>query len=180
MKPGWRTTALRVAILLFVIVLTVVLLLYRDRVKELGILGYPGIFLMSMLSNATLFMPLPGWLLPVTFGAVFSPFWVGLASASGAAMGEMSGYLAGFSGRGVIEKSKRHDTLVHFMTKYGWLTVFVLGFIPNPLFDAAGILAGALKMKWWKFLFWCWLGKICKMLLFAYGGSTILSWFPRF
>jgi uncharacterized membrane protein YdjX (TVP38/TMEM64 family) len=66
------------------------------------------------------------------------------------------------------------------MLKYGDLTIFLLALIPNPLFDIAGMVAGALKMPMWRFLLWVWLGKCIKMLAFALGGAGILSLFaPR-
>ncbi|HAL17657.1 MAG TPA: hypothetical protein DCP32_13220, partial [Anaerolineaceae bacterium] len=50
----------RILALLFVVGLTVFLYLNRNRVQELEGLGYPGIFLLSLLSNATLILPVPG------------------------------------------------------------------------------------------------------------------------
>ncbi len=66
------------------------------------------------------------------------------------------------------------------MRKYGSITVLLLAFIPSPLFDIAGVTAGMLKMPLLRFLFWCMLGKILKMLVFAYGGSFILQKIPWF
>jgi membrane protein DedA with SNARE-associated domain len=65
------------------------------------------------------------------------------------------------------------------MKKYGGWTVLFLAFIPNPAFDMAGIVAGALKMPIKRFLIWCAIGKIMKMLVFAYAGSTIFSWLEK-
>jgi len=47
---------------------------------------------------------------------------------------------------------------------------------PIP-FDLAGIVAGVLKMPIWKFLLLCVIGKILKMVLFAYLGVGILTLF---
>jgi membrane protein DedA with SNARE-associated domain len=103
-----------------------------------------------------------------------------VAAGSGAALGELSGYLAGFSGQGVVQRVKWHAQLEDWMRRYGDITILVLSFVPNPAFDVAGITAGALKLPLYRFLFWCWLGKVIKMLVFAYGGSTILNFvFPR-
>ncbi len=51
-----------------------------------------------------------------------------------------------------------------------YLVVLVMAFIPNPLFDLAGMASGALKLPLWKFLIACAIGKIFKMLIFAYAG----------
>jgi uncharacterized membrane protein YdjX (TVP38/TMEM64 family) len=110
-------------------------------------------------------------------GAVYSPFWVALAASLGTALGELSGYLAGFSGQKVASKVGFYARLEELMKKYGDVIIFLLAFIPNPAFDTAGISAGVLKMPPYRFLFWCWAGKMVKMLAFAYGGSAILRFF---
>lgn len=178
MTQAQRTLILRILALAFVVGLSITLYLLRDRVRQLEGLGYTGIFLVSLLSSATLILPVPGVLFTSVMGAVFNPVWVALAAGSGAALGELSGYLAGFSGRGVVEKTEVHRKLEAWMHRYGEVTVLVLAFIPNPLFDVAGMIAGALKMKLWRFLLFCWLGKVGKMLLFAYGGMGIFKLFP--
>lgn len=172
---GWRLTVVRVTVLLAVIALTVFLVLNRDRVKELEALGYPGIFLVSLLSNATLILPVPGVLFTSAMGAVFNPFWVALAAGTGATLGELTGYAAGFSGQAVIENRHWYDKVTEWMTKYGGITVLVLAFVPNPVFDIAGMVAGALRMPLWKYLLFSWIGKTAKMLLFALGGAELLG-----
>jgi len=172
---GWRLTAVRIAVLLVVIVLTVFLVLNRERVKELEALGYPGIFLVSLLANATLILPVPGVLFTSAMGAVFNPFLVALAAGTGATLGELTGYAAGFSGQAVIENRHWYDNVTKWMTKYGGITILVLAFIPNPVFDIAGMVAGSLRMPLWKYLTFSWIGKTAKMLLFALGGAEILG-----
>ena len=177
MTPKLRLTIIRIVILVGLVVLTVYLLSIRDRIKELEGYGYPGIFLVSILANATIIVPLPGVLITSAMGAVFNPFWVAVAAGSGAALGELSGYMAGFSGQMVVENTRMYERMVGWMKKYGDIIIVLLAFIPNPAFDLAGMIAGALKMKVWKFVLFCWVGKIGKMLLFAYAGSGILNLF---
>ncbi len=174
---GWRLTVVRVLVLLLVVGLTVFLFINRDRVKELEALGYPGVFLVSLLANATLILPVPGVLFTSAMGAVFNPYLVALAAGTGATLGELTGYMAGFSGQGVIENRKWYDKVTSWMTKYGGITVLVLAFIPNPVFDIAGMVAGALRMPMWKYLIFSWIGKVGKMLLFALGGAELFNLF---
>lgn len=178
MTKDQRLKIARILALVFVIGLTIILYLKRDYVRELEALGYPGIFLISLLANATLILPVPGVLFTSAMGAVFNPIWVALAAGSGAALGELSGYLAGFSGQGIIERTRWSDRVESWMRKYGPITIVVLSFVPNPIFDIAGITAGALKMPLFQFMLFCWIGKVLKMLLFAYGGSAIIKLLP--
>jgi membrane protein YqaA with SNARE-associated domain len=177
MSPKWRLNIIRLVVFVFVISLTVILFLFQDQIKNLEAYGYPGIFVLSILANATVIIPLPGVLLTAAMAVVFNPFWVAIAAGSGAALGELSGYLAGFSGQVVVERADRQERLVNWMRKYGDVTILVLAFIPNPAFDMAGITAGALKMPVGRFLFWVWIGKLAKMMLIAYGGDAIINWF---
>jgi membrane protein YqaA with SNARE-associated domain len=178
MKRGWLSKLSRVLALVFVIALTVLLVINRDKVQKLEGYGYPGIFLLSMLSNATLILPVPGILITSAMGAVFNPFWVAIAAGTGAALGELSGYLAGYSGQTVVERTPMYVKLEGWMKRYGVWVVLVLGFIPNPLFDIAGMIAGVLRMPLYKFLLFCWVGKVLKMMMFAYGGATLGRLFP--
>lgn len=178
-RTNWRLQAARVLALVFVVGITVLIYIYRDRAEELGRFGYPGIFVLSILANATIVLPAPGLAIVFSFGGVFSPIGVGLAAGAGATLGELSGYLAGFSGQAVIENRKLYDRLEGWMRRYGPATITVLAFLPLPFFDLAGVAAGALKMPVQNFLLWCLLGKVPKMLLIAYLGSIGADWVFR-
>src|SRR5512141_350811 len=139
MKSGWKLTLLRILALLFVLGVTVAIYLMRHQVRHLEMLGYPGIFLFSVLSSATILLPVPGVLFTSVMGAVFNPLWVAVAAGTGAALGELSGYLAGFSGQAVVERTPAYERIEGWMKKYGQWAILVLGFIPNPFFDVAGM-----------------------------------------
>ena len=172
--PKKRLNIIRGVVLLLVIALTVVLLIYRNEIQELKAYGYPGVFLFSILANATILIPIPGVVFTSAMGAVFNPLWVSIAAGAGASLGELSGYLAGFSGQAVVENATRYKRVVRWMEKHGDITILVLAFIPNPLFDLAGMVAGILKMPVWKFLIYCVIGKILKMMMFAYAGDWVM------
>jgi membrane protein YqaA with SNARE-associated domain len=166
----------RVGAFLFAVAITVGIYVFRDSFRHLASLGYIGIFLLSILANATILLPAPGVAFVFGMGAVFNPFFVALAAGTGAAIGELSGYIAGYSGQAIIQRSRYEQQLEGWMRKYGGRTILVLAFIPNPLFDIAGMIAGVLKMPLWKFLLFCWIGKTLKMFLFAYAGSLSIPW----
>ncbi len=169
-KRGQRLQWMRLLTFLFVVGLSLYLFLIRGDIAHLGVYGYPGIFLFSLLANATIIVPMPSVIVTSASGSAPDE------ARCCAALGELSGYLAGFSGQAIVERVDWHVRLEEWMKKYGEITILVLAFIPNPAFDMAGLSAGALKMPMHRFLIWCWLGKMLKMLLFAYGGSKILDW----
>ena len=175
-QTDWRTIALRVVALMAAIAITVAGYLLRDELQNLEVLGYPGIFLISLVSNATVVLPAPGFIVTIVAGSIFNPLLVAIAAAAGAALGELTGYLAGYSGRGVFERSPSYDRLEELMEKYGGWTVLVLAATPNPFFDIAGAAAGALRMPVLAFLAWAFAGKMIKMLALAYAGALGIDW----
>ena len=180
MPPGRRTTILRVASLLAVI--AIVILVYRlsDRAQQLAVYGYPGIFLITLLSNATVFLPAPGVAVVFAMGAVLNPLAVAIAAATGAAIGELTGFFAGCSGQGLVEKSAAFERIYPWVDRFGGLAIFAFAALPNPFFDVAGVAAGMLKLPLHKFLPACWAGQLVKMLLFAYAGASSIDWLQRF
>ena len=175
-QTDWRAIALRVVALMAAIAITVAGYLLRDELQNLEVLGYPGIFLISLVSNATVVLPAPGFIVTFVAGSIFNPLLVAIAAAAGAALGELTGYLAGYSGRGVFERSPSYDRLEELMEKYGGWTVLVLAATPNPFFDIAGAAAGALRMPVLVFLAWAFAGKMIKMLALAYAGALGIDW----
>ena len=162
-----------IGVLVLIVGISALLYWQRDSIQQLEKYGYFGIFLTSLLINLTLVMPLPTGILTSALGAIYNPFFVGLAAGSGAALGEVSGYLAGISGREVLLKRKDGPKIEQQLRKYGGPGIMLLALIPNPAFDLVGIAAGALKIPFLRFLFWCWLGKVLKMLAFAYLGDVL-------
>ncbi len=157
--------------LLLVIAITAGLFLFRDKLPELAGYGYLGAFLISLVVNATVILPAGNFLILSALGAVLpSATLVGLAGGIGAAIGEITGYMAGYSGRGVLEKSRLYLRLVNWVRRWGMMTIFVFSLVPF-FFDLAGIAAGALRFPFWKFLLVCWLGRTILYIGIALAGA---------
>lgn len=178
-KPrlGWRVVAL-----LMSLTVSVLIFLFRDRLADFASYGYLGLFVVSVVGNATVLLPMPSLVATFVIGGVLNPWLVGIVSGAGMAVGELSGYLAGYGGAAIIEAKDRdrYQRLESWMRRYGALTIFVLSVIPNPLFDLAGIAAGALHYPVWRFLLFCFLGKTVKGLVLAFAGAQSLEWIDRF
>ena len=106
-----RLFLIRALALVLVVILSIFIFSIRDQAEQLTVYGYPGIFLISILANATVFLPAPGVALVFALGSVFPPFGVAIAAGAGAAIGELSGYLAGFSGQAIVENADRYQRL---------------------------------------------------------------------
>ena len=154
---------------------------FRDRLQELERFGYAAVFLVGLVSNATVILPLPGLAVSSVLGGVFNPLVVGLVGGVGQALGELTGYMAGYSGQTWVDENPTYNRLTRWMQRHGNLTIFWLALIPNPFFDLGGIAAGALRFPVHKFLVSCTAGKVIKNVIFAlagyYGIETLFRWF---
>jgi len=175
MNKETRTTILRVLAVLAVIGISAYVFSIREHVNQFAAWGYPGVFLIALLANATVFLPAPGVAVVFAMGSVFNPFGVALAAGTGGALGELSGYLAGFGGQAAVENTAMYARVQPWVQKWGAWAILILAAIPNPFFDLAGVAAGTLKMPVWKFLLFCWIGQIIKMALFAFAGNASLN-----
>ncbi|MEW5959688.1 MAG: VTT domain-containing protein [Chloroflexota bacterium] len=159
---------------------TLTILIFAPRIKEFQAYGYPGVFLISLIGNASIALPIPSLAVTFSMGAALSWPLVGLVSGLGEALGESTGYLAGLSGSAIIENKRVYGRMQYWMKNHGMLTLFVLSMVPNPLVDLAGITAGALRYAYYKFLLACWAGKTIKTLIFAWAGFHSVDWVMRF
>ncbi|MBI5942940.1 MAG: VTT domain-containing protein [Chloroflexi bacterium] len=174
------TAILRALSIIAVVGITIYIYSIREQAQDFARYGYSGIFLIALMANATVFLPAPGIAVVFAMGSVFHPIGVALAAGTGGALGELSGYLAGFSGQAVVEQTKVYEKINPWINKYGGWAILVLSAIPNPFFDIAGIAAGIAKMPLWKFLLYCWIGQSIKMAIFAYAGAYSINWLERF
>jgi uncharacterized membrane protein YdjX (TVP38/TMEM64 family) len=175
-----RELYIRILVILIVLGVTASIFVFRDQVSNLAGYGYLGAFLISLLSSATIILPIPGLALIFALGAAYDPFLVGLAAGAGSALGEITGYMAGYSGQIVLKNNKTYLSMERWMKRRGSVVIFVLAFVPNPLFDLAGAAAGALRYPIWKFLLVCFLGKTPKSILVAFAGAWTLDWVLEF
>lgn len=177
MSKEKRLALLRIISLLAVIGLSVFIFSIRDQVEEFAHYGYPGIFTIALLANATVFLPAPGIAVIFAMGSIFHPLGVGIAAGMGGALGELSGYLAGFSGQAIVERTDIYEKIHPWVEKNGTLAIFILAAVPNPFFDLAGVAAGITKLPMLKFLLACWVGQTIKMTAFAYAGYHSINLF---
>ena len=181
-QPFWETKLFRVFVIVLVLAISLSVFAFREQLADLAAVGYVGIFAVSLLGNATIILPAPSLALVFAMGSALPPLAVGLVAGVGEALGELTGYGAGFVGRAAIEDYDTYDRLTSWMQRRGGITVFVLSAIPNPFFDLAGIAAGTLRYPIWRFLLFCWLGKTLKTTLVAFAGyysATIIEPFLR-
>lgn len=177
---GGRTRWLRLGAVAIAVIITLVILLFSDRIEELQTLGYAGAFLIMLVGNATVIFPVPGLVFVIAMGSQLNPWLVGLCAGPGAALGELTGYLAGYGGVTPLEDTAIYRRFDRWMDRFGPLVIVILAAVPNPVFDVAGLLAGASHMPWWQFLLAAWLGKTIQAIFLAWAGALSWDWATTF
>jgi membrane protein YqaA with SNARE-associated domain len=153
------------------LLITVAILLLHEQLHSLGNYGYPGLFLISLAGNATVVLPAPSLAVAFAAGSSFNPWLVGLSAGTGAALGELTGYLAGVGGQVIVEQQPGYARVRGWMNRYGLWVVFVLSVIPSPVLDIAGMVSGVMRIPAWRFFAACWPGKFIKFAAAAYLGA---------
>ena len=188
--PPPSKTRLRLVRILTVLILigaaagTLYIVSDPERLKKVEeLITSPGglvvLFIFGAITSATLVLPVPGLALTAIAGSVANPLIVGIVAGAGQALGEMTGYMAGYSGQTLIDDSPRYARLVRLMRRFGAPIIFVLALLPFGLFDIAGIIAGALRMPVWLYLLSAGAGKIIKNVAVAYAAAYGLEWLKQ-
>jgi uncharacterized membrane protein YdjX (TVP38/TMEM64 family) len=172
-----------IRVLVFLLVIGIVagiFLLYRNNpglVDDWKEFGYTGVFLICLIANASIILPVPGLLIVLSLGAILNPWLVGLAGGAGAAVGEITGYLAGYSGQPVARRINRYENLVRFTRRWGGTAIFVFSLIPFLPFDIVGITAGLLRFRFWQYLVITLSGRAILYVLIAWLGAWGINLF---
>ncbi len=155
---------------------------FSADVSNLKSYGYVGVFMINLIGAASIFLPSPAAASTVGAGAVLNDFlgvpafvWIGLVAGLGEALGEMVGYAAGYGGRVVVENQPGYERIHGWMDRHGTITMFLMSIVPNPLFDVAGIAAGAVEMPLKNFFLAVLAGKTIKNMWLAAAGAGGLA-----
>jgi len=198
LRDSRRAQIVAALIVMVVIMVPSVLLLLLPIWVDLGEerfkgLGYAGIFLANLASTATVFIPVPGLTaagqaLIISGGDNLNPILAGVLGGTGMALGEITAYAAGAVGREMAEGRRvggppwfrrAVERVIRWigwlMAHYGMLTLFVLSAIPNPAFEIAGLTAGSVRMRFWRFMTSVMAGKITRGLILAFIGAYSLG-----
>jgi membrane protein DedA with SNARE-associated domain len=149
------------------------LLLPGDLVERLGAYGYLGVFLLTLLSSATIVLPSPALGVVALAGKTMNPWLVGLIGGLAAGLGEVTGYIAGLGGSPLAARARFYPRVEGWVRRWGSLTIFTLAFIPGPIFDLAGLAAGTMRMPFRRFLLACIAGKILRFIVTAWAGHFL-------
>lgn len=144
-------------------------------------LAYLIVFGTSVASNLTLIAPVPfAASVMVAAATKWNPVLVALVASVGAAIGELTGYYAGYFGKkvGVPQDFGWYARVERWIQRYGVWALVVLSFQPIIPFDVGGIIAGAARMPIHRFMIALWVGRFPKYLILAYAGVGFAHLIP--
>jgi membrane protein YqaA with SNARE-associated domain len=153
-----------------------VLLLPSHWFDGWGKLGYLGVFVVTLLANASVFIPVPYPGIVAKLATHLNVGGVAVLGAAGSSIGEATAFLVGRAGKGVVEETRFFHWLRHQLRTplRAFVVLFVLSAPPNPFFDIAGLTAGSLGVPFPIFLLATFSGRIVRMLILASLGQTYL------
>lgn len=174
-RPSWaREHYITLLVILSFIVFSIAIYFLSSLLGDVEAYGYLGVFLISVMASAVIVVPIPAIAVVFGLGAVLNPWLVGLMSGLGEPIGELTAYMAGYSGRVSLENRGFYVRMTNWMERRGTLVLFLFSAIPNWFFDIAGIVAGAMRYPLWKYLLVVFLGKLLKGWLVAFAGYWTL------
>jgi len=178
-----RDAIVRVAMISVVVGFVVLgLVMWATGGLNFRTVGYPGIWFFNFIGSASIFVPVPG-LAAVCVGGLpalgLNLVAVGVIAGSAQALGELSGYIAGLTGQGLVQRSRYYPRMERWMRRHGTVILFFMAVIPNPVFDIAGMAAGSTGYSVRKFLAVLFVAKSLRSVGIAYGCYHGVSFVER-
>ena len=106
----------------------------EDLVPLYDYFGYPGIMMVSFITNMLFFLPIPYFPIPLlaVFNKNLDPHLISLSGTAGAVAAKMIIFYLAYSGRNIITRKSKGKTisLQKLLGKYGWIGALVAPVIP--------------------------------------------------
>lgn len=143
--------------------------------RVFGAWAYPGVFLITFLANAAIALPIP--YVPVVLQVARSVDIVPLVVATAAlasVLGESVAYAVGRIEKDLFSDHALYRRLQRVVGKplRAGLVLFILSVPLNPLFDVAGLAAGALGISYRLFFWSVFIGRVVRW--------TVIIWWVAF
>ena len=138
--------------------------------------SYVGAFIICLLANAVVAIPVPYIPIIAHIGATAtSPAIVIILGALGSVLGESVAFFVGRAEQGLVSERPMYARLHRFMERKRTtaLVLFLLSAPLNPLFDVAGIAAGALGVRYRVFFIAVFAGRLVRLAAIVWLGMRL-------
>jgi membrane protein YqaA with SNARE-associated domain len=144
--------------------------------RALTTFAYAGAFLVCLVANAVVAIPIPYIPVIAHIGATAeSPALVVALAALGSVLGESVAFVVGRAEQGLVSEHPLYKRL-HRLAERKWvagLVLFGLAVPLNPLFDVAGLAAGAMGMRYRVFFTAVFAARLVRMALIVWLGVLL-------
>jgi membrane protein YqaA with SNARE-associated domain len=144
--------------------------------RGLTTFAYAGAFLVCLIANAVVAIPIPYIPVIAHIGATAqSPALVVVLGALGSVIGESVAYVVGRAEQGLVSEHPLYKRL-HRLAERKWLAgmvLFGLAVPLNPLFDVAGLAAGAMGMRYRVFFIAVFTARVVRLALIVWLGVLL-------
>ena len=175
-----REFAFKLAIIVFVIAFTIIgIAMWSTGSLNAENAGYGGLWIINFIAAGLIVVPISGPAAVCVAAAPdfgLNPLSIGFISASAEALGELTGYMLGLSGRSFFERNRFYPRVHGWVTKRGGVILFLGAVIPNPLFDVIGVAAGSIGYPIKKFVVIVFVAKSIKSVSVAYACVWGIDW----
>ena len=138
--------------------------------------AYAGAFLICFVANAVVAIPIPYIPVIAHIGATAeSPTLVIVLGALGSVLGESVAFIVGRAEQGLVSEHPLYKR-IHRLAERKWLAglvLFGLAVPLNPLFDVAGLAAGAMGMRYRVFFIAVFAARVVRLALIVWLGVLL-------
>lgn len=172
-RPGWRAWVTPIAVGALFVALNIAAYLWLTSPGGQQLLGSlrayaaAGAFLVMLVANATVAVPIPWPAILIPIAQQSDSLWsVALAGALGSTIGESVAYFVGRSGRGIVSDTRFYRWVQRQLQHpvRAFVALLLLSAPPNPVFDVAGLTAGATGLPFWMFFSAVLIGRVVRLV----------------
>lgn len=144
--------------------------------RALTSFAYVGAFLVCFFANAVVAIPVPYIPIIAHLGATADSAWIVIGlGALGSVLGESVAFAIGRAQQGLVSEHRLYQRL-HRLADRKWLAglvLFALAVPLNPLFDVAGLAAGAMGMRYRVFFVAVLTARMIRLALIVWLGALL-------
>jgi membrane protein YqaA with SNARE-associated domain len=166
-----RSLSLAIAGAALLIAINVGIFLLPIDYRSFGAFAYAGVFIVTFIANAATFIPVPYIPIYVHVSQTAEITWlVVLLGALASVLGESVAYGVGRTQEHVVADHRVYRWLHPWLDRpvRAGIALFLLAVPLNPLFDVAGLAAGALGVRYRIFFVSVFLGRIVRLAFVAW------------
>lgn len=173
-RRGWSYLPVRVAALVGFVALNAFIYSLPIDYRVFGAYQYPGVFLLTFIANAAVVLPVPYIPVLLHVAATAEHAWlVVLAASLGSVLGESVAFFVGRAGSPLVQQHRLYSRLKYALGTHplqAGLFLFVFAAPLNPIFDVAGVSAGALGVSYRVFFIAVFLARCVRTGIIAWIG----------